>query len=159
MVSPRLRDYIIQNRAAGYADVDIKNALLGSGWSAQDIGEGFATGPTVPTAAAQTLQPSDSARQRSNAAEGARIQEELRLEQMRQQQRSSVSSVASTASGMIEFLVRKGIAKDELQANTMLVGAIVLLLFFAWFFWPSSEQRGPAPASPLPPQPQRSVVP
>ena len=60
MITPELKNYLRQKLAQGATRQEISTTLLGSGWTSDDIAEGFsslATGATVltPTVPVQTV--------------------------------------------------------------------------------------------------------
>jgi hypothetical protein len=130
---------------AGFTDADLQKTLIAAGWSAQDVSAAFAALSTpasvmpppviAPAQPAPVITPTIPT---SNVSEEARIQEELRKEELRQSnQLVAGSSTNKSAKGMAGFLISKNIVQSESQANILLVGIILLALFGTWFFWPA----------------------
>ncbi|MDO8518424.1 MAG: hypothetical protein Q7S26_04005, partial [bacterium] len=60
------------------------------------------------------------------------------------------ASPGGTQGGIVGFLLRRGLAKDESQANIILLGVLIATVaLIAWVLWPSASQ--PAPTN-LPPR-------
>lgn len=150
MITQQLLDYIRQNLVAGTARTDIEKALLVAGWVAQDVNDGFAMidhpermappSPVVPTSIPQVIKPVSTD---DNAAETARIRQELELEAKRQKWRS-VTTDTPVVGGIIGWLVAKKIVEEESQANIALLGVAIIagvLAIGIYMWWNSSTNR------------------
>lgn len=148
MVTPDILEYIRTNLANGFAKEDLQKTLMASGWSEADIQSAF---QTLESGAQGVATPPESEEQR--------IANELAREQLRQKNRpASVPTTQTTgATGMIGFLITKGIVQNESQANVLL-GAIAAIAFgvAVWNVWPSAPKAQPpgprvVPSVTLPP--------
>ena len=126
MVPEQLLVYIRQNIAAGFKKEEVAQALKNAGWAPQDIEQGFAALDN-PALVEQKIQAT------TDAAEFARIQEELRRAQTRNSRFSETSPANAGNNIMAAWLIKKGIVKNEAQANMVLIGlSLVMLAFAAW---------------------------
>ena len=147
MVTPQIVNYIRQNLAAGLVKEDIEKALLGAGWAAQDITDGFNTieHPKISMSSQSTSTPA----QDDSATETARIQNELELEARRQKWRATTANTP-VVGGIIGWLIAKKIVEGELQANLSLLGVAIIatVLAVGIYIWSSnsSPTKPPAPS-------------
>ncbi len=126
MVPEQLLVYIRQNIAAGFKKEEVAQALKNAGWAPQDIEQGFAALDN-PALVEQKVQAT------TDAAEFARIQEELRHAQTRNSRFSETSPANAGNSTMAAWLIKRGIVKNEAQANMVLIGlSLIMLAFAAW---------------------------
>lgn len=137
MAKPQLLDYIRTNLAESFSRQEIEQALVAAGWATSDVAEAFIEieHPEAVTISPQV--PVDPAL--ASAAEEARIQQELELEAKRRKSRGSTANTnPSTASGIIGWLIRKGIVRTESQANILLIAVSASAIFLAvWVQWPT----------------------
>jgi hypothetical protein len=156
MTDPVLLDYIRQNLGKGISRSDIEAALLAARWSTPEITEGFEAiehpeASATSTPAARPPHPSQHPPPTSpaddNAAEVARIEEELAREAQRQKWRGATTSTP-VVGGIIGWLIARKVVSDELQANEVLIGIVVgAIVLSTWLLWPKNDPEGaPTPA-------------
>ena len=132
MANEQLLSYIRQNTQAGFSRQDIETTLHNAGWADAEILAAFETIAQAKniTSANTRKTPPVSELQRSTDSEVARIQEELRIDQLTRRTPGTTNET-----GIIGFIIRTNMASDKRGAKILLgvVGAIALALIYIIF--------------------------
>lgn len=136
MSTPELTTYIEEQKKAGFSRTEIEQALRASGWNATDIAIAFGDVPPPPTTTSPTSTSPEAflaeMQRRREAANVAQAQSP----QTAQTQYAIPQTVPelSGETGIIGFLIKKGIVSTKEQANMVLIGVIVVVVGITFWY-------------------------
>jgi hypothetical protein len=138
MVAPELLQYITQNKAAGFTEEQIQNALRAAGWAEEMISEAFSSAATISGGGIPLAQSTSQQQSTGIENELTRIQNEL--EQAKKGFHAHADPEAQSGRGLTGLLIRRHIVRSEAQANIYMIAvSLICISASVWLLLPKSN--------------------